>query len=387
VPAPSHVIAVHVGTLPTVKQQRGRIVEVESLGEFDARVAAGAHEMSGWRVQGVDLRERGPALRRLDPCAALFLGCRLLPSDEEGLRSRGALVFPVVPHVPFDAYRARLYAPHELYDGIEESYERTFDARVYAWSQGQASSDVSPAQALHDHSIDDALRELVRGHRLVGVMGGHAVARDSEEYAAAAHLAHQLTRGGLTVATGGGPGAMEAANLGAYLAGSSPAELDEALAMLGAVPTFKPSVQDWACAAFEVLQRWPAGTRSFGIPTWHYGHEPPNAFATDIAKYFKNAIREDILLHLATAGVVFLPGAAGTVQEVFQDACENYYADASSVAPMVLVGQKHWTEVLPVWPLLQALARDRLMEPLVHLVDDVDDVARLLARPPGPGTG
>ena len=31
-------------------------------------------------------------------------------------------------------------------------------------------------------------------------------------------------------------------------------------------------------------------------------------------------------------------GIAGTVQEVFQDACENYYADESSVAPMVLVG-------------------------------------------------
>ena len=61
-------------------------------------------------------------------------------------------------------------------------------------------------------------------------------------------------------------------------------------------------------------------------------------FATAIAKYFRNAIREAILLQVCDAGIVFLPGAAGTVQEVFQDACENYYAAETSVAPMVLVG-------------------------------------------------
>jgi predicted Rossmann-fold nucleotide-binding protein len=129
-----------------------------------------------------------------------------------------------------------------------------------------------------------------------------------------------------------------------------------------------------------VLDRWPDGSRSLGIPTWHYGHEPPNAFATDIAKYFKNAIREDILLHVAAAGIVFLPGAAGTVQEIFQDACENYYADASSVAPMVLVGREYWTEVVPAWPLLESLAKGRAMEPVVHLVDTVDEVPALLRR-------
>ena len=366
-----------------VRQERGRTVEVEGLEEFDSRVADGAQELSGWRLRSVDLTERGDVLRSLDPRGALFLGCPMRPEDEDHLRERGALVFPVVPHVPFDAYRGALYGPRELYAGLAESYERSYDATVYAWSQQQARAEISLAQALHDHAIDDALRALARNHDLVGVMGGHALARGSEGYAAAARLGHELTTAGLTVATGGGPGAMEAANLGAYLAGRPRADLEDALQMLARVPSFTPSVRDWAELAFDVLDRWPGGMRSFGVPTWHYGHEPPNAFATDIAKYFKNAIREDVLLHLATAGTVFLPGAAGTVQEVFQEACENYYADASSVAPMVLVGRRQWTEVLPVWPLLEKLSRDRLMAGQVHLVEDVWEVTPLLTAGAG----
>ena len=80
-------------------------------------------------------------------------------------------------------------------------------------------------------------------------------------------------------------------------------------------------------------------------------------FATAIAKYFRNALREAILLQICDAGIVFLPGAAGTVQEVFQDACENYYAAETSVAPMVLVGGSYWTGTVPVWPLLQVPGR------------------------------
>jgi predicted Rossmann-fold nucleotide-binding protein len=124
--------------------------------------------------------------------------------------------------------------------------------------------------------------------------------------------------------------------------------------------------------------RFPDGAESLGIPTWHYGHEPPNLFATAIAKYFHNAAREAILLQVCVAGIVFLPGAAGTVQEVFQDACENYYADESSVAPMVLVGAEYWTEELPVWPLLRSLAKGHRMESRVHLVDTVEEAAALV---------
>jgi len=363
-----------------VPDRRPATREIETLEELDRLVAAGATSMRHWRLQSLDLRGRSDTLRRLDARGALLLGCRLLPDDEEHLRRQGALLFPRVPHVPVDPYRAALYSPTDLYRDLEQGYDATLDARAYAWSR--ASDDIADhlAQSLHDHAIDDALAEYVRGRRIVGVMGGHAVERDSAGYAEAAHLGRDLARSGLTVATGGGPGAMEAANLGAYLAGPEDGALDEALTMLADAPSYRAATTAWARAAFAVRERW-SGTESLGVPTWFYGHEPPNAMATHVAKYFKNAIREDVLLHLCDAGIVFLPGSAGTVQEVFQDACENYYAPDADVAPMVLVGVDHWTRELPAWPLLEALAGDRTMAARVHLVDDVSDAVGLL----GPG--
>ena len=362
-----------------------RTVEVESLDELDALVArSGTTSMRGWVLQDLDLTGRTEVLRRLDPRGSLLLGCRYAPGVEEELRSRGALVFPSVPEVPFDPYRPGLYTPVELYAGRDAGYRATLDGRVYAWSRSAGNGvRTMLAQSLHDLSVDDALTEHVRGRRVVGVMGGHDLERGTQGYADAARLGRGLARAGLTVASGGGPGAMEAANLGAHLASYDDAVLGEALDVLARVPSFAPDVTAWVEAAFEVRKHWPGdadAAATLGVPTWFYGHEPPNAFAGSIAKYFKNAIREDVLLHVCTAGVVFLPGRGGTVQEVFQDACENYYATAGATAPMVLVGTSYWTEELPVWPLLQRLAAGREMAAAVHLVDDLDAVAGLLAR-------
>jgi hypothetical protein len=47
---------------------------------------------------------------------------------------------------------------------------------------------------------------------------------------------------------------------------------------------------------------------------------------------------------------------------------------------MVLVGVRHWTETVPVWAGLQALAAGRDMAGALHLVDDINDVPALLRR-------
>jgi predicted Rossmann-fold nucleotide-binding protein len=276
--------------------------------------------------------------------------------------------------VPVDPYRASLYTPTELYDA--QPYAESLDARSYSWSRQAPTPHATLAQALHDHAIDEALTSWVAGRHLVGVMGGHDMDRSSSSYADAARLGWMLGQRH-TVATGGGPGAMEAANLGGFLASSSRDLLASAVASLAGVPSFRPSVDQWAAKARAVTEGV-VGQQTLGIPTWFYGHEPPNLFATAIAKYFRNATREAILLQVCDAGIVFLPGAGGTVQEIFQDACENYYAAPESVAPMVLVGRSYWTQALPAWPLLQALARGRAMEEHVHLVDTVGEAAELM---------
>ncbi len=97
-----------------------RVLEIETLAEIDRRVGAGATVARGWHVQSVDLRERTDALAGLDVTGAVFLGCRFADGVDEDVRRRGGLVFPAVPDVPFDPYRAELYSPDELYAGLDE---------------------------------------------------------------------------------------------------------------------------------------------------------------------------------------------------------------------------------------------------------------------------
>ncbi len=73
------------------------------------------------------------------------------------------------------------------------------------------------------------------------------------------------------------------------------------------------------------------------------------------------------MVNVASGGIVFAPGEAGTVQEVFQDATINYYtAGATRPTPMAFLGRSFWnpdpsgtpTDPLskPVYPLVERLA-------------------------------
>jgi predicted Rossmann-fold nucleotide-binding protein len=77
---------------------------------------------------------------------------------------------------------------------------------------------------------------------------------------------------------------------------------------------------------------------------------------------------------------VFLPGAAGTVQEIFDNATPNYYGSRGEPTPMVLVNEAHWTEKLPAWQLLTSLAGERSMASRIALVDRIEQASQALKR-------
>lgn len=353
---------------------------IENLQDFDEAVGSGS--LVGCHLQSLDLTGRSTALARVELNQAVFLGCRFAPGVETTIETRGALVFPNLPDLPFNPYRSGLYTAAELYAGLDQGYRHTLDARTYRWWRhvGQQRNLTDElAMTLHDHAIIEALAE-VNLTGAVGVMGGHQIARGHHAYREAALLGRALARTGRTVLTGGGPGAMEAVNLGASLVGSLD-DLDAAMSLLGEHSDFAEDIASWVAAGLTVTGRWELSGQSYGIPTWLYGHEPPNVFCAGVAKLFSNAIREDVLLRHATGGLICLPGAAGTVQEIFQALTPRYYAEADTpVAPLILVGIREWTQLRPAWPLLAELAEGRpRLASAIHLVATAAEAVELLA--------
>ncbi len=311
----------------------------------------------------------------------VFVGCKM----PHGLKAklRDSLVFPNMGEL--FRLRGTLYTAETLYDGYElgraDSVGECYDGKVYRHylSKGKRATDVKETlgRTLHDHGISTALHELLSHYderSIVGVMGGHGISRTSVQYEDIAHISKRLTESGRLMLSGGGPGAMEATHLGAWMAGRSEEELGEALRVLGGSPNLEDS--GWLDRAFEVRQMFPQREyKSVGIPTWLYGHEPATPLATHIAKYFDNSIREDSIITLAGGGVIYTPGSAGTLQEVFQDAVQNHYLSYGYASPMVFYNKDYWTREVPVYLLIEELVRrGKYQNLLLSIGDTVEEI-------------
>jgi predicted Rossmann-fold nucleotide-binding protein len=370
------------------------MIELETIDAFERHLRSGA-PFSNVVIQGLDLRGFTRELSSAPLAGAAFMGCQLEQEALQAALAHGAMVFPPFLGLPYVPYRGSLYTPEELYAGFEpaqpESYAGTLDARIYAhWSaQGRANPPSileTLAQRLHDHAITDAMEELLAGEgkprKVVAIMGGHAMLRGQPDYRSVAMLARELTRRGFFMVSGGGPGAMEATHVGAWFARRSEAELEAGLATLAQAPSYQD--REWLSRAFEVRAAFPLrpedrpACESLGIPTWHYGHEPPNAFATFVAKYFANSVREDGLLTVARGGIVYSPGSAGTIQEIFQDACQNHYNTVGVVSPMIFLGTEFWTRRRPIYPLLAQLAEGHEYVRWLRITDSLEEVIQVL---------
>lgn len=310
-------------------------------------------------------------------------------------------------NLPFQPIPQRLYTGADLFRGFDpgqpETWAATTDFEIYRYFVTEGGTVprnpyVGMMQALHDNAIAEATSAYIEGRRVVAIIGDHKMGRDSSTYREIVILARRLTRRGFLVCTGGGPGAMEAGHLGASLASGSDADLDSALTRLRKYPvvpdlgkiiradgTVDQALAAEACAwfkpAFELAGSMRAPGESLAIPTWMYGHEPPSPFATHIAKYFQNSVREDGLVAIARDGIVCMEGKAGTIQEIFQDSTQNYYQLSGRFSPMVLFGVETWTKTYPVAGVLQSLFGPQF-EKYVLLTDDVEAAARFIEQFP-----
>jgi transketolase len=293
---------------------------------------------------------------------------------------------------PFDTYIKKLYDSQMLYEGYDYHDESTFanchDMKVYQHyiSQGKRGREVleTLARSLHDHFITHQLYKMLDLYDekdVIGVMGGHAMRRDNPDYRQIALLSKKLTEMGRLMVTGGGPGAMEAAHLGAWMAGRTEVEVDEAIDMLKPSPTYQD--EGWLRRSFEVMERFPRITeyRSLAIPTYYYGHEPTAPFATDIAKYFDNSVREDGVVTIAKGGIIYTPGSAGTMQEIFQDAAQNHYESEGYASPMIFLGKDYFTNYMPAYALLKDLSERGVYKNMILTIsDDNDEIVEAIVR-------
>ena len=302
--------------------------------------------------------------------------------------------------LPFNPLRESLYSPFELYDrfkaDVPGSLLECADLEIYAYfmRHGKNPADrgsISTLEALHDNSISAGIRSMLASwarptRRVIAVMGGHRIPRDDPAYLEIAQIARRLTRAGACMVSGGGPGAMEATHLGALfgrLADEAP--LSDAVRRLAARPRLPDAttlgalwseatqklnpamanaLHEWLLPAWQISQEQASAGEpppSLAVPTWLYGFEPSTPLAPQIAKYFQNSLREDGLVTFAVDGIVYTPGKGGTVQEIFQDAAQNYYAEPGKFTPMVFWSPDgaYWSTDVPVRPLIEKLLGSR----------------------------
>jgi uncharacterized protein (TIGR00730 family) len=213
---------------------------------------------------------------------------------------------------------------------------------------------IGAQEAAVEHEISDATRvermaaELAMGfrelkglHRAASVFGSARTPPGSPEYELAREVGRRLGEAGFAVITGGGPGAMEAANRGAR----------------------------------------EGGARSIGLkidlPFEDGGPSPWIDQELDFHYFF---CRKVMFVRYANAFVV-LPGGFGTLDELFEALCLIQTEKIRSF-PVILVGTAYWSGLVD-WLRERVVAEGNLDIgdlDLLHLTDDLAEVVELVER-------
>ena len=167
----------------------------------------------------------------------------------------------------------------------------------------------------------------------VTIFGSARVKEGSATYEAARETARRFAGAGLAVVTGGGPGAMEAANRGAKEGGG-------------------------LSVGFNILLPHEQGLNPY----------------CDISRTFKHFYVRKVMFVKAAEGFVIFPGGFGTMDELYES-LTLIQTGKIGTFPVVLFDSDYWGEMLD-WVRGEMLA-DGLVSPsdldLLHLTDDPED--------------
>ena len=95
--------------------------------------------------------------------------------------------------------------------------------------------------------------------------------------------------------------------------------------------------------------------------------------------YYEQVPYDYYILTIAFGGIVYTPGSAGTVQEIFQDATQNHYLSFGYSSPMIFYNKEFWTKEMPVYQfLLDMMETGRYKNLLLHLTDNDDEIINIV---------
>jgi uncharacterized protein (TIGR00730 family) len=174
----------------------------------------------------------------------------------------------------------------------------------------------------------------------VAVFGSARTPVEHPTYALGQRLGGELARAGFAVITGGGPGAMEAANRGASEAGGLSVGL-------GIELPWESGLNEWA----------------------------------DIGVNFRYFFARKTMFVKYSQGFAVLPGGFGTLDELFE-ALTLVQTQKVTRFPIVLIGSEYWAGLLG-WLRDVALADGKINEAdldMLQLTDEVDEAVRLMVE-------
>lgn len=219
----------------------------------------------------------------------------------------------------------------------------TPDEELIGAQHEEVASEINDATRVERMEVELAMgfRELNGLHRAVSVFGSARTQPGTSEYELARAVGHRLGEAGFAVITGGGPGAMEAANRGAHDAGARSIGLNIDL----------PFEEDHAGRYVDL--------------------------SLDFHYFF---CRKVMFVRYANAFVV-LPGGYGTLDELFEALCLIQTQKIHSF-PVILVGTEYWSGLVD-WLRARVAGEGKVDAhdlDLMHLTDDLDDIVERVER-------